>query len=297
MPAATPGFSNWLWTKFQSVLLDVGKEGPLEYPMWLTGRDMLVNTGTYPPATGLGEMPKKTEGEECRLDQPILGGQINPAAVPYGMLFEVTFEMYDDDLYDIMAAQWREEGRAGRFRQEVVAAQILINAFNNAFPGYDGVSLCHTAHPLLGGLNTVSGGGTQANRGSPDLTFSVTGLQNMILRAENRVNQPGLQRPVALTRLLLTPTNRFLIREVLGSSGQPQTANNDLNSIVPDALQWRILHYLTSANDYFAAAPLPDSDEYFLWRSRPRVSHFDVRYTESGSFRLCRGMPGCFGWL
>src|SRR5260370_39919486 len=187
MPAATPGFSNWLWTKFQSVLLDVGKEGPLEYPMWLTGRDMLVNPETYLQATALGAMPQKPEGAQFRRDQPILGGQINPAAVPYGMLFEVTFEMYDDDLYDIMAAQWREEGRAGRFRQEVVAAQILINAFNNAFPGYDRVSLCHTAHPLFGGLNTVSGGGPQATRGSPDLTFSVTGPQNFILRAQNQI--------------------------------------------------------------------------------------------------------------
>ncbi len=295
MPAATPGFSNLLSTKFQGVLLDVGKERPLEYPMWLNVRDMLVNPETYLQATGLGAMPQKPEGEQFRRDQPILGGQINPAAVPYGMLFEVTFEMYDDDLYDIMASQWREEARAGRFRQEVVGAQILINAFNNAFPGYDGVSLCHTAHPLLGGLNTVSGGGTQANRGSPDLTFSVTGLQNMILRAENRVNQRGLQRPVALTRLLLTPTNRFLIREVLGSSGQPQTANNDLNSIVPEALQWRVLHYLTSANDYFAAAPLPDSDAYFLWRNRPRANHFDDPYTENGNFSLYQRITSYFG--
>ena len=288
MPAATPGFSNLLSTKFQGVLFDVGKERPLEYPTWLNVRNMAVNPETFLQASGLGAMPQKPEGEQFRRDQPILGGQVNPSAVPYGMLFEVTFEMYDDDLYDIMASQWREMGRSARYRQEVVAAAILINAFNNAFPGYDGVSLCNTAHPLLGG-------GTQANRGTTDLTFSVTGIQNMILRAENRVNQRGLQRPITLQRVLLTPTNRFLIREVLGSSGQPQTANNDLNSVVPEALSWRILHYLSSPNDYFCLAGLPDCDMWFLWRNKPRANQFDDPYTENGNFSLYQRIASYFG--
>lgn len=287
MPASTPGFAPLLGTKFQGCLLDVGAERPLEYPTWLNVRDMRVNPETYLQASGLGAMPQKPEGEQFRRDQPILGGQVNPAAVPYGMLFEVTFEMYDDDLYDIMASQWREMGRSARYRQEVVAAAILINAFSNSFPGFDGVSLCNTAHPLLGG-------GTQANRGSPDITFSVTGIQNMILRAENRVNQRGLQRPVTLQRLGITPTNRFLIREVLGSSGQPQTANNDLNSLVPEALQWRVLHYLSSPNDYFAMASLPDSRAWFLWRNRPRANHFDDPYTENGNFSLYQRITAYF---
>lgn len=288
MPAATPGFANLLSTKFQGVLLDVGKERALEYPEWINVRDMSVNPETYLQASGLGAMPQKPEGEQFRRDQPILGGQVNPSAVPYGMLFEVTFEMYDDDLYDIMASQWREMGRSARFRQEVVAIQVLINAFNNSFPGYDGVSLCNTAHPLLGG-------GTQANRGSPDISFSVTGVQNMILRAENRVNQRGLQRPVTLTRMLLGPPNRFLIREVLGSSGQPQSANNDLNSLVPEGLQWRILHYLTVTTNYFAAAPVSDSDAWFLWRNRPRANHFDDPYTENANFSLYERITSYFG--
>jgi hypothetical protein len=288
MPAATPGFANLLGTKFQGVLFDVGPERALEYPLWCDSRDMLVNPEIYLQASGLGAMPQKPEGEQFRRDQPILGGQVNPSAVPYGMLFEVTFEMYDDDLYDIMASQWREMGRSARFRQEVVAAALLINAFNGSFPGYDGVALCSTAHPLLGG-------GTQANRGATDITFSVTGLQNMILRAEGRVNQRGLQRPVQLTRVLITPTNRFLIREVLGSSGQPQTANNDLNSMVPEALSWRVLHYLTSPNDYFAMADVSQTDLHFLWRNRPRANQFDDPYTENANFSLYQRIASYFG--
>jgi hypothetical protein len=288
MPAATPGFAPLLGTKFQGVLSDVGKERPPEYPSYINVRSMNVNPETYLQVSGLGPMYQKPEGEQFRRDQPILGGQISPQAVPYGQLFEVTFEMYDDDLYDVIASQWSEMGRSSRQRDEIVAAGIFINAFNNSFPGFDGVSLCNTAHPLLSG-------GTQANRGSPDLTFSVTGVQNMILRAENRVNQRGIQRPVALTRILLTPTNRFLIREVLGSSGQPQTANNDLNSLVPEAMQWRVLHYLTSANDYFACAPLQDSDAWFLWRNHPRPSSFDDPYTQNGNFALYKRICAYYG--
>lgn len=288
MPAMTPGFTPLLSTRYQGVLVDVGKERDPEYPLYLNVRSMNINPETYLQMSGLGPMFQKPEGEQFRRDQPIVGGIVNPQAVPYGMLFEVTFEMYDDDLYDVMRQQWREMGRSSRQRDEIAAASILINAFNNGFPGFDGVSLCNTAHPLLGG-------GTQANRGTPDLTFSVTGLQNMILRAENRVNQRGIQRPIALTRVLITPTNRFLIREVLGSSGQPQTANNDLNSLVPEAMQWRVLHYLVSPNDYFAAAPLPDSDAWFLWRNRPRANSFDDPYTLNGNFSLYKRISTYFG--
>src|SRR5713226_4095050 len=106
MPASLPGFSNLLSSRYQGVLLDVGKERPLEYPEWINVRDMRTNPEVFFQVSGLGTMPPKPEGEQFRRDQPILGGQVNPAAVPQGMLFEVTFEMYDDDLYQIMSSMW-----------------------------------------------------------------------------------------------------------------------------------------------------------------------------------------------
>jgi len=39
--------------------------------------------------------------------------------------------------------------------------------------------------------------------------------------------------------------------------------------MVPEGLHRRILHDLASVNDYFAAAPLADSDAYFLEHNRP----------------------------
>lgn len=288
MPSNTTGFANLLTTKWQGVLRDVGKEKPLEYPMWLRVANMDVNPMNFYQVSGLGNMLAKPEGEQFPNDQPIIGGSIAPQASPYGMIFEVTFEMYDDDQYQIMASMWREEGRSARYRQELVAAAILNNAFSNSFPGYDGVSLCNTAHPLLAG-------GTGANRASTDLTFSVTGIQNAILNFESLPNQRGLPEAVLARRVLITPTNRFLIREVLGSSGQPQSADNDMNSLLPENLSWNVLHYQTYPNDWFVAAGMAESDAELLWRNRPRPSHFDDPFTMNGNYALYERLTSYFG--
>src|SRR5208282_6718248 len=119
---------NW-----QGVLVDVGQERSLEYPTWLNVRNMDTNPENFLQVSGLGSMQQKPEGTQFPNDQPIIGGSISPEAVPYGMLFEVTFEMYDDDLYQIMSDMWRQEGRSCRDRQEQVAIAPLNNAFSASF--------------------------------------------------------------------------------------------------------------------------------------------------------------------
>src|SRR5208282_6613988 len=120
MPATRGNFSALLKTNWQGVLVDVGQERPLEYPTWLNVRNMDTNPENFLQVSGLGSMQQKPEGTQFPNDQPIIGGSISPEAVPYGMLFEVTFEMYDDDLYQIMSDMWRQEGRSCRDRQEQV---------------------------------------------------------------------------------------------------------------------------------------------------------------------------------
>jgi len=69
---------------------------------------------------------------------------------------------------------------------------------------------------------------------------------------------------------------------------------------VPEAMQWRVLHYLTAPQDYFAAAPLPDSDMWFLWRNRPRPSSWDDPWTQNGLFALYQRITSyaaAYEWL
>src|SRR5262249_24360793 len=92
---------------------------------------------------------------------------------------------------------------AGSIRQTVEStfANVLINSFTTTTT-IDGVSLCNTAHPLLGG-------GTYSNRSATDVAFSVTGLQELTLLFEKQVNERGLLKRTMPEQVWLPPDIQF----------------------------------------------------------------------------------------
>src|SRR5258708_4656018 len=103
---------------------------------------------------GLGAVPTKPEGTATALDEPIQGGSIRFTHVSYGLEFQVTREMWDDDKYGIMRRV--SQDFAGSIRQTVEStfASVLINGFTTT-KTIDGAVLFQNVagggHPLLGG--------------------------------------------------------------------------------------------------------------------------------------------------
>lgn len=277
-PAVTTGFSDYLSTKWQRVLVNVGKTYPTMYTMVMDVVDMDTNPWLQVKISGMGQMPVKPEGDQFVFDQPIPGGNFTTTATPFGLGFSCSFEMWRDDLYGVMMDMWMHMGKSCKERQEVVA----WSAFNNAFSvatGYDATNLCSTSHTDL----DVT---TQSNRPTTDVTISQTAIQAGLLNFDLLNDDRSLAMKINPSRLIYHSTNRWLVREILGSSGRSVDATNAANALLPDDLMGVPSRYLTRTQDWFLAAPKDQTDIKFMWRDRPIPRNFDDPFTMDADFTL-----------
>jgi hypothetical protein len=260
-----------------NVYLEVGQERPLEYAMVLNVADMPWNPITDRNVAGLGTMPGKSEGERFVLDEPIMGGSKTYTAAGFGLAFEVTWELWRDELYGIMDDMARELGRASRNRQEVDAWAPLNNAFDTSFQGFDATSLCATGHSGIDGIS-------RANRPTVDVGFSIMGIQDSILRYHDMKNERDLPELLNPSMFIIHANNLFAAREIFGSPLKPFTANNEINSLQQEDFSYMISHYLTSQTAWFNMAAKGQHDVNFFWRDHPMFDSFDDPWTKNAVF-------------
>lgn len=278
-PMARGAFAPLLAPDLRKVYVEIGKERPPEYNQWCNiDPNMQWNPVRDQQVSGLGTMPSKLEGTTFALDQPILGGNKSYIANPYGLAVEITWEMWRDDLYGVMREIIAGLARASRNRLEVSGHAVLNNAFNTAFTGFTaGEALCSTAHVGMDGS-------TRANRPSPDISFSNTGIQAAVNRFEAMTDERGLPRLMAPVMALITPTNKYLARELLGSSGKPFTADNEINALIEEDLSWMVDHYLSVNTRWFLLAAKGVHDLNMMVRDQPIFDSFDDPWSKNAIF-------------
>ena len=278
MPIGRGSFSPLLAPDLRRVYMETGKDRPMEYSLWANVDEMQWNPDRDQQISGLGTMPSKPEGTAFNLDQPLLGTSKAYTAEPFGLAVEITWEMWRDDLYGVMKELISGLARASRNRIEVDAHSVLNNAFSTSFVGFTASeSLCSTAHVGLDGTS-------RANRPSPDIGFSITGLQAAITRFENMTDERNLPRLMAPVMAILAPVNKFAAREILGSSGKPYTEDNEINALIEEDLSWMVNHYLTTTTNWFIAAAKGVHDLNFRWRDQPIFDSFDDPWTKNAIF-------------
>jgi hypothetical protein len=270
------------------VIVETGKERPLEHPMVMNVEDMEWNSQKDRQVAGLGAMPSKPEGSQFKLDAPVQGNGVTYTAQPFGLAVELTWELWRDELYGVMRDMVRELARSSRHRAEVDAWSVLNNAFDVTVTGFDGKNLCSLTHVGIDGV-------TRANRPTPDIGLSVTGVQAAVVRFENMTNERGLPMLLSPTRVIISPTNLFVAREVLGSSGKPYSADNELNALIQDDLSWFVTHYMAVPTYWFMLAAKGQHDLQMLWRDRPIFDNFDDEWTKSAIFSVYQRHTKGFG--
>ncbi len=284
------GFASLLRTELAGVILGAYKERALEYPFVLNVSDMETNPEKYQKVSGLGTALEMGAGDTFPLDEATLGGTKEYEVKNYGKAIEFLYRLWRDEKYGVMRDLAAELGRGLRHKQEVVGWSVYNNAFDNAFPGFDGVSLCSTAHPAY-----ADGGASRANRPSPDIGFGVTALQNSVIRFEGMTNDRGLPMLMSPSKIITTPFNRYLAREILGSGGKPFSANNEINSLVSDNFALMISHYLTTSTAWFVTTDKGVHDLHFKWRDRPMFDSFDDPWTKNAIFTGFEAFVADFG--
>lgn len=277
MATQRAGWSALMLKDLNKVYIEVGKERPLEYPMVFNVEDMDTNPMRDRQVAGLGTMPRKPEGTGFVRDEPLLGPGKEYEAEPFGLSLEFTWELWRDEMYGVMRTMTKELARSGRHRQEVEAWSVFNNAFDNNFPGFDGVSLCNVAHPGLDGV-------TRSNRPSPDVGFSQTAIQAALLSYENQTNERGLPLLHNASQFVINAANKFVAREILGSSSKPYTSDNEINPLMEEDLTWMVSHYLTSLTAWFLTSSKGNHDLKFMWRDHPIFDNWDDPDTKNGIF-------------
>jgi hypothetical protein len=291
MSTTRPQFAQLLAPGLHDIISEDLEDQPEEYSQTF---NVSPSTRAYEEEVlmaGLGAVPTKPEGEVLKMDDPIQGGSARLTAQSYALGFQVTREMYQDDLYGKIKQVANDFSASIKQTIESTAANVLNNAFTSSTGTItiDGVTLYNTAHPLLGG-------GTYSNRASTDISLSITGLQEITLLFENMVNERGLIKR-SIPRELLIPANlQFVAGEILNSAYKPFTGNNEVNTM-QGRLEPVMNHYLTSKSAWFVMSEKAQHHLQFFWREQPSFENQDDFYTKGANFStFFRFSTGAWYW-
>jgi len=180
--------------------------------------------------------------------------------VTYKLGFIVTKEMFEDDLYQIVAPR-RAKGLAFSFRstEDTVGANVLNRAFNSSYTGGDGKELCATDHPL-------TAGGTWKNEPTTAVDLSEDALEQACIDIAAWTDERGKKIAVKPKKLIIPSSLQFDAERILKSTQQSGTANNDVNAIrslgmFPGGAV--VNHFLTDTDAWFVITDCMDGMKRF----------------------------------
>lgn len=292
MPASLgnrTAFAALMGPEFWEVYEMTGKARPTEYTTVANTKELPWNPVTDIQVAGLSTVPAMPEGQAYTLDAPVVENQLSVLATPFGLAVEFTYPAWEDEQYGVFRDMSKELQRSAQNREEVTFWALFNNAFSGSYPGFDGQSLCSTSH------NSNNGSGVQANRPSPDVGFSMTGLEGSVLRYHGILNDRGLPQLTFGSMVILGPANIFAAREILGSSNRPYTADNETNALRPEDFSVMISHYLTTATNWFLIANKGEHDLNFGWRTHTELDSFDDPWTKNAVFAIYMRIVAWFG--
>lgn len=180
--------------------------------------------------------------------------------------FMVERKMVDDEQYNAINKMPKDLARAGRYKVEQDAMDLLNNGFTAA--GYDAKPLFAADHPLLSG-------GTCSNLITGELT--VENLKKATIAMRNFKDEAGKKVLFKADTLVVPPALEFKAQEICNSA---QLADGELNNInsLKGKLKVVVMDFLTSDTAWFVM----DSTRHelnFFWRVKPefkREEDFDT---------------------
>jgi len=198
---------------------------------------------------GLGLMPEKPEGEQISYDQFIQGPTKRWVHKTYGLGIRISEELIDDSLYpDVpseMGEMSKELGNSAAETQEILVHDLFNNGTvtTNHTAG-DGLAVFSTAHKSLNGS-------TWSNRSAANSSLSATSLKQDFLDFENTLSDRGIQQVQRPKTLLVPPALEFTARELVESQYDPESGNNNINTLQTRGLEIIVDPFLTSTTAWF----------------------------------------------
>jgi len=245
---------------------------------------------------GFGAVPEKTEGRSPQLDFMEISDKLQYLHKTYMLGFEVTEEMYEDELYGIIKKAPAALALAEKQTIDQLAVAVLDYAFTAGYNGVDGLCLCNTAHTRL------KVGGTVANRPTVDVDLDPVSFRAALQTWEMWTDENGFPMKYIPQKLLVSPPNRAMARILTQSDKAPFTDENQPNAEKEWNLGYDVLHYPSDTDAWWIQA---GKDQHFMklfWRKKPAFRGYDDPNTGNARyyvrFRLSCGFthwPGIYG--
>jgi phage major head subunit gpT-like protein len=268
--ALEPGIRKWYG--------DAYKQYPEEYTQIF---DVMTSTKASEHShshTGFGLVPVKAEGGSITYDDTQQLYKQTLTNVAYGLGFIITRELAEDDQYNIIKKKPKSLARSVRHTVETLGANILNNAFDgtNYADGADGKELCATDHPL-------GYGGTEQNEPTTAVDLSATALEQAEIDIAALTDDRGLLLAAKGTKLIIPPALKWTAEKLLGSSLDPDSANNAINP-ANNMMPYTVNHFLTDSDAWFIKTDVPDSLVWY-WRRRPEFTKDNDFDTENAKWK------------
>ncbi len=209
--------------------------------------------------SGFGEAPVKTEGAGLAYDtaQEVFTARYTHETI--ALAFSLTEEAVEDNLYDRLARRYTMAlARSMATTKQIKAASVLNGAFTTSIGG-DGVALCSTDHPIIGGPN-------QKNELATPADLSETSLEQAIIDIQSLVDERNLKIAIQGLKLIIPKELQFTADRIMKSTLRVGTADNDINAIknmgmIPQG--YTVNHYLTDPDAWFIKTDAPNGMKMF----------------------------------
>ncbi len=210
--------------------------------------------------SGFATAPVKEEGSAIAYDNAQEAWTARYTHETIAMGFSITEEAIEDNLYDSISSRYTKAlARAMANTKQVKGAAILNNAFDNDFTYGDGVELCSTVHPLVGG-------GNNSNEPAVPVDLNETSLEAAIIQISLWTDERGLLIAAQPRKLVIPSALQFVATRILKTELRVGTADNDINAIktngaIPEG--YAVNHYLTDTNAWFMKTDCPNGLKHF----------------------------------
>ncbi len=268
------------------------------YPTIFNMHDSTRGYEDFVKVSTLGRMAQMGENESIFYDRAVEGSRISAGHAMFGLGFQVSRVLMDDEMYGIMSRMSQALARSVQYEQEVRAWAVFNDAqAASTFTGFDGLGLLHNSHTLL---NSTS---TQDNRIQADL--SVSAMEAAVDLFATVKDDSDMNVAIDPKALVVPAQNRWLASTLLESEYNPEDANNAINPLRDVGLSWFASPFITDTDSWFVLGDKGDHDLGFYWRLKPETDDtvdFDTKGLKFSSIQRFlvhwnefRGVVGSMG--
>jgi hypothetical protein len=205
------------------------------------------------------------------------------------LAFSITEEAIEDNLYDRLASRYTKAlARSMANTKQVKAANVLNNAFNDAFDGGDGVALLSDAHPTIAG--------TFRNELATSADLNETSLEQSIIDIAAFTDERGLKIAARGVKMIIPSALQFTAERLMKSQGRVATADNDINAIVSMGMipqGYVVNNFLTDTDAFFIKTDVPNGMKMFVRAPIKTAMEGDF---DTGNVRYKARERYSFGW-